>query len=371
MKKRPTYNVWSKLWLLIAAAGMLFSSGCTEVVVSDDKQLAEFNDAGAISFALDTKRLIKSEMNRGPYRVVPNDLVELQMPMKLQMVNATSEDSYQIEECRPYVCRVDDNGAISLPIVGVAEVAGKTLLEIEAFIKSLYCPRYVITPPTVVTSIKEYKKPRVSVTGAVNKPGVYDLRSDQMSVVSVLMEAGGIVDDGAAMIRIIRSENDADGEPVEPLMLPVKGMNMPFADVSLKDGDILEIEHIENQVFTVMGLVKKEGSFKYPPDAEYNLLNAIAFAGGINSTADPRYARIYRQAEDGSVVDATFSIQPGRDRSQALNVKIKPGDVISLEPTNRTKMNLLLADVLNIRAGLNASYMMVGGTDVRQVNSNN
>jgi hypothetical protein len=51
-----------------------------------------------------------------------------------------------------------------------------------------------------------------------------------------------------------------------------------------------------------------------------------------------------------------------------MNVNIKPGDVVSFEHTPRTRMNLIMADVLCIKAGVTASYVLVDGKDVRQLN---
>jgi len=58
----------------------------------------------------------------------------------------------------------------------------------------------------VFAQVLEYKTAKVSITGAVEKPGIYELRSDQMSLVALLMEAGGIVDEGATLIRIIHPD---------------------------------------------------------------------------------------------------------------------------------------------------------------------
>ena len=54
-------------------------------------------------------------------------------------------------------------------------------------------------------------------------------------------------------------------------------------------------EHIDTRQFTVTGLVRKAGVFPYPTNVQYNLIDAIASAGGADLIADPHYAKIYRK----------------------------------------------------------------------------
>jgi protein involved in polysaccharide export with SLBB domain len=174
-----------------------------------------------------------------------------------------------------------------------------------------------------------------------------------MSLVSLITKAGGIIDEGATVIRIKRNGDAA----ARPLSLPVRGLNIPFADVPLQDGDLVEVERVNPQYFMVIGLVNKPGAFPYQPGAEYTLLQALAFAAGVNDIADPKYARIYRQTPDGRIVDRTFRLK-NSELTDASNVIIKPGDVVALEHTARTRFRLLLAEILRIQTGVNVVYRL-------------
>lgn len=104
------------------------------------------------------------------------------------------------------------------------------------------------------------------------------------------------------------------------------------------------------RVFTVMGLVNRPNTFSYLSNVQYNLIEALAFAGGLNMVADPRYVKIYRQDANGKVVSATFGIG-NKSLADAYNVMIKPGDVIYVDHTLRTRTNAFLFNVFYIRAG--------------------
>jgi protein involved in polysaccharide export with SLBB domain len=475
--------------------------GCSgHVELPSIDQWQQFENAGPDQPSLDTDRLFRAKMRRGPYRVVPGDVLELTMPAILQVM--TAEQPQPPGGVTPYLCRVSESGTVNLPAVGEVEVVGKSLAEIESAIIQAYHPKYTATRPSVVARVAEYRTAKVSITGAVQHPGVYELRSDQMSLVALLMEAGGIVDEGAAAIRIIRAEAEvypapyvvpdeievqlafqqlapstlgwltvrrggailltdklditseiqrqamlqklAQREPrvstakveqrlcslvdtlglsppsagghsavgentssdsnltttipthdstsgdtlyeqlepayggyreltetlgvesppgitkaatagraekAEQIILPVRGLNIPFADVALQDGETVVVERLEQRIFTVVGLVDRPGNFPYPTDSKYNLMQALACAGGLDKIAEPRYATIYRLKADGTIVDRTLQIVEGSKLTDALNTTIKPGDIVDVAHTCRTRTNVFLERLFHIQIG--------------------
>ena len=354
------YPAHARNIISVVAVGFLCFSGCGGPRVSTQFELDQFNRAGPVQPKTDIDRLVKARVPVDPYIVVAGDVLELHMPAVLYAVEAVPLDT--LEVIQTHLCRVDEDGKITLPIVGQVQVEGKNLSQIESAIVAAYHPKYVKDRPSVVADISKYHTEAVSIVGAVEMPGVYPLRSDEMSLVSLLMKAGGIGDDGARAIRINKIQ---ETEEKEPLVLPVKGMNIPFADVALSRGDVVEVERLNPETFTVVGLVNRPGPFPYPPGVEYNLLQTLAFAGGTNELADPQYVKVYRQKEDGQIVEATFRLNDRRITS-AAGVTIKPGDVVSVEQTSRTRARLLFADIFRVTFGVNvgAIYRYLEGKDV-------
>lgn len=120
---------------------------------------------------------------------------------------------------------------------------------------------------------------------------------------------------------------------------------------------ICQVEKYQGEherVFTVMGLVNKPGAYPYPPDVQYNLMEALAFAGGLDMVADPRYVKVFRQNADGEVLQATFGIG-GKALKKAYAITIKPGDVVYVDHTVSTRTNKFLADVFHITVGANVN----------------
>ncbi len=113
---------------------------------------------------------------------------------------------------------------------------------------------------------------------------------------------------------------------------------------------VKEYQGKHERIFTVTGLVNKPDAYDYPPDVQYNLMEALAFAGGLDMVADPRYVKVFRQDADGQVLQATFGIGD-KALKNAYALAIKPGDVIYVDHTLRTRMNKFLAAVFHITVG--------------------
>jgi protein involved in polysaccharide export with SLBB domain len=109
-------------------------------------------------------------------------------------------------------------------------------------------------------------------------------------------------------------------------------------------------EHLGERSFTVTGLVKKSGVFPYPTNVKYSLVDALAFSEGVDLVADPHYVKIFRRNDQGKIVVATFKID-NESFSESSNIIIRPGDVVSVQNTPRTRINRFLADVLRFNFG--------------------
>ena len=377
--KRMLRRWWYALGVPLTLAAC-FVSGCADQVrMPTPEQLAAFERAASVAPTVDMDRIRKAKLHTGPYRVIPGDVLEFTMPALLQAVTAAQVQAAQAQNRQdaPYICRVSNAGTITLPAAGEIEVLDRSVAEIEEVAIKAY-ERYVSTRPSVFVRVLEYRVAKVYVAGAVQTPGVYTLRADQMTLVSLLTEAGGIAEAGAAVIRIVRSSDPnqeaealagdaggagqavmadaasgqtADGQP-PAIVLPVVGMNIPFRDIALEEGDTIIVEQGQVPLFSVLGLVRNPGNFPYPPATRYNIMQAIASAGGLDSIADPRYVTIYRLTETGSVSRVPFRLIQGGQFTAALSTPIRPGDLIAVEHTPRTRTNTIINNLVNINTGV-------------------
>ena len=90
------------------------------------------------------------------------------------------------------------------------------------------------------------------------------------------------------------------------------------------------------------------GAFAYPPEASYNLMQALAKAGGVDVFADPRYATVFRRDASGGIIPATFEIQ-GNGLVSASMLQIKPGDVIVVGYTPASWTRALIREIFEVQ----------------------
>jgi polysaccharide export outer membrane protein len=108
------------------------------------------------------------------YRIGPQDLIEIQV--------------FGVDNLRREV-RVNSRGAISMPLIGTVILGGLTGQEAETLIAARY-EKDFLQDPQVSVFIKEYTSQRITLEGAVAKPGIYPIRGDT-SLMQAIAIAGG------------------------------------------------------------------------------------------------------------------------------------------------------------------------------------
>jgi polysaccharide export outer membrane protein len=160
---------------IIAATGARVHAQAADVAAPTLKLSPALNPATPIATHLAAAPVaapVRLAMN--DYRIGTEDLLEVQV--------------FGIDQLSRTV-RVNSMGAVSLPLIGSLEIAGLTAQEAEALIARKLGDNY-LQNPQVGLFIKEYTNQRVTIEGAVNKPGIYPLRG-QTTLLRTLAIAGG------------------------------------------------------------------------------------------------------------------------------------------------------------------------------------
>lgn len=136
--------------------------------------------------------------------------------------------------------RISAGGQFSMPFVGVVDASGKTIAELETQIAKQLSANY-LENPQVTVYVKEYNSQRVTVEGAVKKPGVYAL-TGRTSLLQMIAMSEGLEEvanpGGVVIYRTIESKRSAAvfdirkiraGELVDPEVL---GNDLIVVDVS-------------------------------------------------------------------------------------------------------------------------------------------
>jgi len=107
------------------------------------------------------------------YRVGPQDVIEIGV--------------FQVPELNRTV-RVNTMGQISLPLIGTMQAGGLTIRELEVAIATGLEAKY-LQNPQVTLFVKEYASQRITMEGAVMKPGIYPL-TGRTTLLQCIAQAG-------------------------------------------------------------------------------------------------------------------------------------------------------------------------------------
>lgn len=249
----------------------------------------------------------------GDYRIGPEDLLEISV-LEAPDLNRT--------------VRVSEDGTISLALLGSIPVTGLSTRELQADLEDRLRHTYM-KDPQVSVFVQEMRSHPVSVFGAVEKPGVYQIRNAK-TLVEVLSMAEGLANDAGDTVIIVRQS----GDPADLALTASLGSNPPVATdspsqaalsklnpsgqagdevsgreniaVNLKDlldssdprsnvlvypGDLVKVARAG--IVYVVGQVHKPGGFLLNTNANISVLQAIALAEGVTPNAKGKEARIF------------------------------------------------------------------------------
>lgn len=96
---------------------------------------------------------------------------------------------FQVEDLSFDELTVDTSGNLQMPLIGAVRAAGLTSGELSAEIAERLSARYLRDPQVTVT-VTEAASQKITVDGAVTKPGVYEMRGTTSLLQAVAMAEG-------------------------------------------------------------------------------------------------------------------------------------------------------------------------------------
>lgn len=192
--------------------------------------------------------------------------------------------------------RVSSTGNITLPLLGSLDVAGLTARETEIKIEQLFMERGYIREPHVSVFVEEYKSKQVSVIGAVNTPGTYELLGRQ-TLLEALALSEGLAPDAGRSAYITRITNDGQRQSFVVDVDSLIVNSNPELNIPIEPGDIIYIPKSGN-IF-LEGAVAKTGAIPIK-QGRTTLSQAVAMSGGLESFADPSDVKIIRYQNDNT-----------------------------------------------------------------------
>ncbi|GAB4371078.1 MAG: hypothetical protein Kow0062_06340 [Acidobacteriota bacterium] len=222
--------------------------------------------------------------------------------------------------------RVDPDGTISLPLIGTVGVGGLTSKQAEDLIATLLRAKELVIDPQVTVVIKEYVSRRVSVIGAVSKPGMYEMLG-QRTLLDMIGEAGGLNDRAGNRIFVVRRNSAGEDVRIEIDAEALVYSGDPRENMVLRPGDIVMVPYRRMIRIYVNGAVAQPGAIDFPADEEITVLQAVTAAGGSTDRANERDVQVIRRYPDGT--RRVFEVNLKRiKRGRADDMVLEPNDIV-------------------------------------------
>jgi polysaccharide export outer membrane protein len=266
--------------------------------------------------------------------------------------------------------RVNGQGEIAMPMVGTIKVGGMTPQQIEKRLEDLYNDSYLVNPQITV-KVKEYRHQRVAVTGAVAKPGTYELIGPR-PLLEVLSLAGGFVNQGnptgggaqaGDVVNVIRHKNAPDlatkmnavaaSQPFSPntetmvidLQSLVRGQD-PRLNIPIRSGDVVNVPFAG--IAYVLGGVRKPGNI--PVTGKVTVSQAVAMAGGLDPILGTNSITIMRFDDQGKPIKIDTNLKQIIARNSD-DLPLKDNDVVVVQESKAKKTMFVIRTLLPIPTG--------------------
>ena len=171
-----TMRLLATLFLCLSLAACASSGGAKGPAIAPARTLS----------APDTTTASGAYEGSSDYRIGAQDLLEISV--------------FGVQELDKEV-RVNSNGQISLPLIGGVMAGGKTIPELESELAKKYADGF-LQNPQVSVFVKEFTSQRLTVEGAVNKPGIYPI-TGKTTLLQAIALAGGVDDKVADLGGIV------------------------------------------------------------------------------------------------------------------------------------------------------------------------
>jgi polysaccharide biosynthesis/export protein len=261
--------------------------------------------------------------------------------------------------------RVNGQGEITMPLVGVVKVAGMAPQEIERHLAELYDARFLVNPQVTV-EVKEFRHQRVAVTGAVAKPGSYEIIGPR-TLLEVLSLAGGFSSIASAVqagdvVNVIRHQNAPDqAKTIEPgglapfapktetLVIDLRRLvsgQEPQLNIPVRNGDVVYVPFAGTAY--VLGGVRKPGNIAVKE--KITVSQAVALAGGVDPILGTNNITIMRFDEQGKPISINTNLNSIIARNDD-DLPIKDNDVVVVNESAVKKSLFILRTLLPMPSG--------------------
>ena len=260
--------------------------------------------------------------------------------------------------------RISSAGELNLPMVGAVRASGLTVQQLEDTLADRL-KKFVIEPQVTVF-VTDFRSQPVTVTGAVEKPGVYQLETGK-TLFDVLVMAGGPKNAGLT-VNLKRATQhgeiatsgvvlDKDGiyASVDLDLKEVLEGRGSKATLPLRPDDLITVSPARAARFVhIAGEVNKPGAVELVTQDVVSLMKVLAVAGGLTKDAKASATMIMHNNSNGVLTSTAFVNLDKIEHGKARDLELTDGDVVVV-PTSGMKSTLHQASGAAMSSGIYAA----------------
>jgi polysaccharide biosynthesis/export protein len=231
--------------------------------------------------------------------------------------------------------QVDNNGSVTLPMIGTVHAAGLTVEQFQANLVTAY--KKYFKDPQVTVQVNEFHSQPVSVAGNVTLPGVVQLKGNR-NLMEVIGLAGGLRADAGDTVLITRSLSEGpipvQGAFTDPTgkysvahidIRAVMSGKEPEGNILIKPHDVITVNRA--RMVYVLGNVTRPGGYVMSENETMSVTQAVALAGGWDKSAALSAARVLRSDGGAQREQIPLNVKKIME-NKAPDLQLKPDDIV-------------------------------------------
>lgn len=217
--------------------------------------------------------------------------------------------------------RVANDGTIAIPLLGRIEASGLTSDQLRDRLEAAL-GKNLVQNPQVSVYVQQFHARPVSIVGAVEKPGLYQITGPR-SLVEMISLAGGIARRNTAAagksVYVTRRGGFHNLKIVpgmqqiapDKISIDLKDLLYTQADglnIQIEPHDIIAVSKAD-VIYVAGGGIRKPGGFILEDRDSVTVVQALAMAEGLAPDAARKQARIIHTKADGSHTETYINLE--------------------------------------------------------------
>jgi polysaccharide biosynthesis/export protein len=217
--------------------------------------------------------------------------------------------------------RVGQSGQVTVPVLGIVQVAGLNAIEAAQKIESELRTRGIMVDPHVTVSVVEYSTQGATMLGEVRSPGVYPTFGGRR-LLDMIALAGGVAPSAGKLVTIAHR---SDPKHPETIMLVPNAQSLGAqSNPIILPGDTIMVGRAG--IVYVLGAVNRPGGYLIDNNERISLMQALTLAGGWDKAAALSKSRLIRKVPEGHK-ELILDLKRVLDGKQA-DVGVQNGDIL-------------------------------------------